>query len=63
MGSPTGRLVSSSCTRGRQVSAGWLVLLGDIDHVPVYQYRFDLGARDVSNEDERLGDVIASLMN
>jgi 5-methylcytosine-specific restriction enzyme subunit McrC len=40
-----------------------LYFLGDIDHVAVYQYRFDLGATDLSNEDEQFGDVIAGLMN
>ena len=36
--------------------------LGDIDHVAIYQYRFDLGATDLADEDERFGEDVTALM-
>jgi 5-methylcytosine-specific restriction enzyme subunit McrC len=48
--------------RASAFQSGGLHYLGNVDHVAVYQYRFDLGAEDLVAEDEQFGDVVARLM-
>jgi hypothetical protein len=48
--------------RASRFQPGGLRHLGDIDHVSVYQYRFDLGAEDLVAEDELFGHAMLALM-
>jgi 5-methylcytosine-specific restriction enzyme subunit McrC len=48
--------------RASTLQPGGLHFLGDIDHVAIYQYRFDLNAADLAGEDERFGAAITALM-
>jgi 5-methylcytosine-specific restriction enzyme subunit McrC len=41
---------------------GGLHHLGDIDHVSVYQYRLDMGASDLPEEEHRCGETIVGLL-
>lgn len=48
--------------RASAFQPGGLHFLGDIDHVAVYQYRFDLDATDLAEEDDRFGAAVTALM-
>jgi len=48
--------------RASAVQMSGLKLLGEIDHVTVYQYTFDLGADELDVEDEHFGAVSTSLL-
>lgn len=47
--------------RASAVEPSGLRHIGDVDSVEVYQYRFDLGADDLLDEDERLGHAVVRL--
>jgi hypothetical protein len=49
--------------RASEYQPAGLRLLGEVDHVAVYQYRYDLGAADLAGEDDTFGDAIASLLS